>query len=423
MELVRTLSHPNGWWRDTAQHLLVERGEKSVVPSLRQLARKALDYRTRLHALWTLDGLDAIDVATVQRALGDKSPEVRASAVRLSERWLRQPNHPLQAVVVGKLDDPNWFVRRQVAASAGELPQPARFDALATVLSRFPDDPISVDAAASGLAGQEGSMLDRLLKGQDSPRYSDAITVLAGALARGRNAAAVARVFDAAADSGRPMWQRLALLRGAGIGLESGGRGAGQGAGGGRAGAGGARGGSVALSLAQEPSKLARLAAGSDDLAQAAKAVLARVDWPGKPAPVNVAPQLTPEQQKRFDDGEQLYRNICSGCHQPDGQGREQLAPSLVNSPLVTADPGIGARILLAGKEGKIGLMPPQGVLSDEQIADVLTYIRREWGHTASAVAPEDVKEVRGLTSTHTQPWTDEELARLTAGRGGRGGE
>jgi mono/diheme cytochrome c family protein len=135
-------------------------------------------------------------------------------------------------------------------------------------------------------------------------------------------------------------------------------------------------------------------------------------------------PPLNAEEQKRFEQGQEIYRNICSGCHQPDGQGREKLAPSLVASPYVTADPSIGVRIILSGKEGKIGLMPPQGaVLSDEQIAAVLTYIRREWGHTASPVAPADVSEVRGLTSTRTRPWTDEEIGRMLAGRGGRGGQ
>jgi mono/diheme cytochrome c family protein len=76
-------------------------------------------------------------------------------------------------------------------------------------------------------------------------------------------------------------------------------------------------------------------------------------------------------------------------------------------------------RILLAGKEGSIGLMPPLGgSLTDDQIAAVLTYIRRDWGHAGSPVAPEDVKEVRGLTKMRTKPWTD---AELQAGRGGGG--
>jgi hypothetical protein len=65
--------------------------------------------------------------------------------------------------------------------------------------------------------------------------------------------------------------------------------------------------------------------------------------------------------------------------------------------------------------------MPPLGAaLNDEQIASVLTYVRREWGNTAAPVAPDDVAETRGLTKTRTRPWTDAELP--TGGRGGRGG-
>jgi mono/diheme cytochrome c family protein len=129
---------------------------------------------------------------------------------------------------------------------------------------------------------------------------------------------------------------------------------------------------------------------------------------------------LTAEQQQRFDAGSDIYKSICIGCHQADGKGKEKVAPSLVDSRYVNGpDPGAAARILLAGKEGTIGLMPPLGgSLNDDQIASVLTYVRREWGHTASAVAPDDVREIRGLTKTRTRPWTD---AELQAGRGGRG--
>jgi mono/diheme cytochrome c family protein len=118
--------------------------------------------------------------------------------------------------------------------------------------------------------------------------------------------------------------------------------------------------------------------------------------------------------------GSQIYRSICIGCHQADGKGKEKLAGNLVDSRYVNGpDPGPATRILLAGKEGAVGLMPPLGgALNDEQIAAVLTYVRREWGHTASPVAPDDVREIRGLTKTRTRPWTD---AELQAGRGGRG--
>src|SRR5690606_3724225 len=65
-ELVGHLSHPNGWWRDKAQQLLVQRGEKSGIPALAKLVATAPDPRTRLHALWTIDGLDRVDPRLVE---------------------------------------------------------------------------------------------------------------------------------------------------------------------------------------------------------------------------------------------------------------------------------------------------------------------------------------------------------------------
>ena len=71
------------------------------------------------------------------------------------------------------------------------------------------------------------------------------------------------------------------------------------------------------------------------------------------------------------------------------------------------------------GKEGAIGLMPPIGfVLSDEQIASVLTYIRREWGQSGSAVDPAVVKTVRATTADRKRPWTNVELIALVGGGG-----
>jgi mono/diheme cytochrome c family protein len=131
---------------------------------------------------------------------------------------------------------------------------------------------------------------------------------------------------------------------------------------------------------------------------------------------------LTAEQQKRFDAGAEIYKNICTGCHQDDGRGKDKLGANLVDSAFVNApDPSATIRILLGGKEGTIGLMPPLGpAMSDEQIAATLTYIRRAWGHTATAVDPLNVMEIRGLSKGRSKPWSSEELQ--AAGRGGRGG-
>ena len=158
-QLVQTLSNPKGWWRDTAQRLLVERGDTTVAPALKTLAASAPDWRTRLHALWTLDGLDAIDVASVQKALADANADVRAAGVRLSERWLdrtRRSGPPCSS----SLDDKNWNVRRQVAASIGEMPAADRVAPAIALLTRDGADPIIVDAAISSLKGSRSGRAD-----------------------------------------------------------------------------------------------------------------------------------------------------------------------------------------------------------------------------------------------------------------------
>src|SRR5688572_393712 len=83
---VQHLSHPNGWWRDTAQKLLVLRRDRSVVPALEKLAASdAADPRPRLHALWTLDGLGVLRDKLVLGALKSADPQLRIAGLRLAD--------------------------------------------------------------------------------------------------------------------------------------------------------------------------------------------------------------------------------------------------------------------------------------------------------------------------------------------------
>ena len=128
--------------------------------------------------------------------------------------------------------------------------------------------------------------------------------------------------------------------------------------------------------------------------------------------PIGPVAPLSAEEQKRAEAGRQVYATICIACHQADGRGADKVAPSLVQSALAIGPAVSPVRVLLHGKQGTVGLMPPLGSsLSDEQIASVLTYVRREWGHTASAVSPEQVREQRQATAARTTPWTNDELA------------
>ena len=440
--LVALLAHANGWWRDTAQRILVERGETSAVPALSALANGTAGSRARLHALWTLDGLDALQPQTILRALDDPSRDVRISAVRLAERHLADAGSPLRAAVLKHMHDPDWGVRAQVAASLGALPPGARDKHALTVLQEFGGDPVMVDATLSGLAGREQSVLTALLQSTaETPQRAAAITMLAATIVKGAREALVHDVFQRIS-SMRPMWQRSALMRGAEVALLGaampGGGGGRRGGGapdrerGGRAGPGGAPAFPrapatprtaviTALKLTREPALLALVARGDSELGKRATAVLARVDWPGKVSAAPPAVPLTPAEQQRFEDGRKIYTTLCAACHQPDGRGQERVAPSLVGSELALGPAGIPSRIVLNGKEGPVGLMPPLGsVLSDDQIAAALTYIRHEWGHTASAVDPATVKDVRAQFAGRARPWTVDELSDLLAtGRGG----
>ena len=441
-ELVSTLSHPNGWRRDMAQQLLVERGDKSVVPALRKISEGAAEPRTRLHALWTLDALDAIEPATVTQALGHSNRDVRVAALRLAERWLGQPNHPIQGAVLKRFEDEDWAVRRQLAATLGELPPASKEAALATILERHGDDPIAVDAAISGMRGSEMAVLERLLQGvAETPQRSAAITMVAATIVRGGGEPPIQALLARVSENTRAIWQRSALLRGAEVALLGAtmpgtpSRGSGdpnapcETCPGGRGGPGGARAfpgalegatppappiraGGPMVTLTREPA-LVGVAAGGDELADRAAKVLARIGWPGKAGTAPAAAALTPVEQKRFAAGQEIYKNLCEGCHGAEGREQPGAAPNIAGAPAVIGEPAVPIRVLLHGKEGTVGLMPAHGdLLNDEEIAAVLTYIRRSWGQAAASVDPSAVQQIRKATEGRTRAWTPEELAQ-----------
>jgi mono/diheme cytochrome c family protein len=84
-QLVTHLTDPNGWWRDTAQQLLVLKQDTSVVPALKTMARSSDNQLARIHALWTLEGLGAADAALLRELMTSPDPQIRQQAIRVSE--------------------------------------------------------------------------------------------------------------------------------------------------------------------------------------------------------------------------------------------------------------------------------------------------------------------------------------------------
>ena len=117
-QLVKHIEHPNGWWRDTAQKLLVRKGDKSVVPELLKMTQTHPNNIVRLQALWTLEGLDAIDPPLIREKLKDKDPKVRIAAIRVSETLYKAGDHSLVPDIEALAKDSDPDVVEQVLLTA-----------------------------------------------------------------------------------------------------------------------------------------------------------------------------------------------------------------------------------------------------------------------------------------------------------------
>ncbi|MBO0935225.1 c-type cytochrome [Fibrella sp. HMF5335] len=150
-QLVTYLSHPNGWWRDNAQKQLVALGDKSVVPALQQMASGVQKAGTlaRIHALWTLEGLGAIDPTIVANALKDSDPQIRRTAIWLSEPFIRQNNESVVGQVASLQNDPDANVRIQVLESLHYSTAPTAKKAVSDLLSQNATDPVLMAVEAS----------------------------------------------------------------------------------------------------------------------------------------------------------------------------------------------------------------------------------------------------------------------------------
>ncbi|MGB0408530.1 MAG: c-type cytochrome [Opitutales bacterium] len=123
-----------------------------------------------------------------------------------------------------------------------------------------------------------------------------------------------------------------------------------------------------------------------------------------------------------FDRGAKVYRNQCAQCHQADGNGVPGVYPPLPASDWVTGHAEVVSRILINGLNGPIvvkgstynGNMPafgPGGLnLKPKDIAGVITYIRQEWGNTASEVSEETILAYLDTYSGRSTPWQAAEL-------------
>jgi putative membrane-bound dehydrogenase-like protein len=134
-ELVGHLANPNIWWRRTAQRLLVDRKSAAVRELLVRLFETSGSPVGRLHALWTLDGLGQLDLALIEKALGDREAGVRESAVQLAEARSMPAEKLLR-----REQDPDPRVRFQVLLTLGAAKSAAAREAQNRLVRRDLED-------------------------------------------------------------------------------------------------------------------------------------------------------------------------------------------------------------------------------------------------------------------------------------------
>ncbi|MEN3941181.1 PVC-type heme-binding CxxCH protein [Prosthecobacter sp. SYSU 5D2] len=149
--------------------------------------------------------------------------------------------------------------------------------------------------------------------------------------------------------------------------------------------------------------------------------VLASLTFHKQPAQAEYVKKIANAAPVVAHPGKAVYDALCLNCHQPEGKGLPGIYPSIAGTDWATGDPSRLIKIILHGLSGPIQVdgqefkqmaplpMPPMG-LDDQQMADVLTYVRSNFGNQATPVSPDQVKQVRAANADRTTFWTQEEL-------------
>lgn len=217
-QLVDRLASPSGWWRDTAQRLLLHRQDALAIPLLKTMVRNHQNPLARLHALCTLDGLEGLTSEVLLSALEDSHPFVRLHAVRLSGPHAADDQQLVKALVE-RLDDDDAMVQMQLAYTAGELPKQSAGRILAALLRRKETNPWLTAAALSSLNTDNiPEVLKQSLTSGDNATLDSGLlaTLLGQAAAFGRIESIKAPLRELLPQSKEPFspakWKMLAMV-------------------------------------------------------------------------------------------------------------------------------------------------------------------------------------------------------------------
>lgn len=332
-QLVKLLSHANGWVRDKAQQMLVDGRYTQVVPALKQAVRKTDNPLLAMHALWTLEGLGALQTNEVLAALNQSVWPIRMQALSVLPSVLNRTSYKQYLSALEQLVARNDTLAAPYVAFAASYIQPfdkAGADNLLTqVAKKYPDNRFVADAVVSALQDREEA-------------YKKEVTAFA------------------------------------------------------------------------------------PDANFAIQNQLQRVITATQNARANRNPQAL---LKAYPKGAAMFSATCQTCHGSDGNGVKALAPPLNQSEWVTGSKDRLISVVLFGLTGPVtvnnhlykapeinGDMPGIGYnkdLSNEDVAELLSFIRQSWRNNASKISAEEVNQVRQKLKNRQKAFTPEELAGM----------
>ena len=324
---VRHLAHSNGWWRDMARQLIVQDDQQALVPAIKKLFFSSDNHVVRINALWTLDGLNALDANIIEAALADNHNKVIVAGIELSTR-LSAVHHQKIATDFMRLQERGYELAINIATVTSQINSPLSLEVLKQILVNYSDKPFIAEAAISGLAGKEKAFSDF--------------------------------VANSESFNNQPFLDLLAKV-------------------------------------------------GQKDIANS-----------------NML-NLEPWEQDMYKRGKSLYDGsaACFGCHGKDGEGIDSMGPPLAGSEWVVGSTDVLSKVLLHGLMGPITVnninydtsmvMPGFAQsLSDNELADISTYIRNNWSNKASAIYGDAYTNTRKQTAARQLPYTAKELDMLS---------
>jgi putative heme-binding domain-containing protein len=220
---VALIADSNGWRQFLGQRLLVEQQAKQAAPSVRKLLDEKQSATTRLHALWTLDGLSSLQPSDVIMAMDDAHVNVRVDALKLSEPWLDKPD--MIRAVLARASDEDVRVRFQVALTLAGSDSSDATDVLASLALRDGHDRSFASGLLTSAKNRSGAILASLISSSEFVAAGDAqrielvkrIASIIGARGDLDELAGLFRLLSADESTGD--WWRAAAISGLGQGL------------------------------------------------------------------------------------------------------------------------------------------------------------------------------------------------------------